>query len=77
MAEAYYGHPGPYHWIEFALDETCYPVTGGNEVEVIVNERNPEVSEEIILNDVEMLILYENREGSTFSSPQFVERICS
>jgi hypothetical protein len=77
FAEAYYGHPGPYHWIEFALDAAHYPKTGANEVEVILRQRNAEVSEDVVLHDVELLITYEDREGVTFSSPRLMQEVCS
>ena len=60
MAEAYYGLEGPYHWIEFKLEKNTLPRTGYNEVEVILKERNRQVTDDVVLSDVEITIEYDN-----------------
>ena len=73
MAEAYYGHGGPYHWIEFELSGGNLPTVGINEIEVILRKRNPVVTEDVVLNDVEVVVEYEKRDGVTFSAgPAFL-----
>ena len=58
MGDCYFGLPGPYHWLEFSLGEETLPRLGINEVEVILRERTPGVTEGLILNDVEITIEY-------------------
>jgi hypothetical protein len=58
MAEAYYGLPGPYHWLEFTLEKDTLPRAGYNEVEVILRKHNPQITDDIILSDVELTIEY-------------------
>ena len=58
FADAYFGVPGPYHWLELKLDGASLPRAGMNEVEVSLRERNPEVTVDPILNDVELTVRY-------------------
>jgi hypothetical protein len=58
MAEAYYGHEGPYHWIEFELQPDQFPHVGINDLTVCLRERNPKVTEPITVNDAEILVEY-------------------
>ena len=58
IGDSYFGTPGPYHWLTFGLGADTLPRVGTNEVEVILRERNPEVSEDIVVNDVELTIEY-------------------
>lgn len=58
LAEAYFGLPSPYHWLEFRLGGDALPRLGVNEVEVILRKRNSELSQELTLSDVELTIEY-------------------
>ena len=60
LSDVYLGEPGPYHWLEFSLREEALPRLGMNEIRVTLRKRNPEVTEDIILNDVEITIEYGN-----------------
>ena len=64
LGENYYGVEGPYHWLEFPILDLNILKSGENEVAVRLVKRNPEVSDDIILNDVEMRISQEEREGA-------------
>jgi len=58
LGDAYFGTPGPYHWLSFRLGRETLPRVGTNEVEVRLLQRNLEVSEDVVVNDVELIIEY-------------------
>ena len=46
------------YWFVYRLDPSCWPRKGKNEVEILLEHRDPTVMPEILLHDVELEIRY-------------------
>ena len=55
-APRYRSHPS--YWFIFKLGPECWPKRGGNTVEVVLQERDPEAAPAVVVRDVELEIKY-------------------